>query len=343
MNVPKAFSEPVLRARMRVAPEDFRVEEFMPHTPSGEGEHAWLLLEKREANTDWLAQQLARIAGVRAGDVSYAGLKDRHAVTTQWFSVHLPGRDDPDWAASLPEGVRLIEAARHSRKLRRGALTGNRFVITLRDCEGEPSAVEARLAEIACRGVPNYFGSQRFGRDEANVDRARALFAGRLRERDRHRRGLWISAARSHLFNAVLARRVAEGNWDRVLPGEALILDGSHSFFVADAIDDTLLARLAAFDIHPSGPLWGRGDLPSQGEAAALERAAVDAERELADGLAAERLDQERRALRLRPQDLTWSWPEADLLQVTFSLPAGAYATTVLAEIGDIFDASSPG
>jgi tRNA pseudouridine13 synthase len=288
-------------------------------------------VEKREANTDWVARELARFAGVAPVAVSYAGRKDRHALTLQHFSVHLAGRDEPDWSAFSPVGVRVVASARHQRKLKRGALTGNRFALTVRDAQGDHGRAERRLKAIAAHGVPNYFGAQRFGHGGANVERARALFAGRRVKRAT--RSMLVSAARSHLFNAVLAERVRRGAWDDAMEGEVWCLAGSRSHFGPEPLTDTLRERLARGDIHPSGPLWGRGELPTQGEARHLEQAVADADVDLAAGLARVGLTQARRPLRLLPGGFDWHWPDDDVLLVRFGLPPGSYATSVIREL----------
>jgi tRNA pseudouridine13 synthase len=334
---PRAWGDPPIAAVMRAAPEDFIVDEVLGFAPDGEGEHALLQIRKRGANTEFVARALARHAGVRQGDVSYAGLKDRHAVTTQWFSVHLPGQPDPDWSALESDELRIITSARHSRKLRRGALRANRFRITLRDVAGDDDALAARLDLIAREGVPNGFGPQRFGRHGDNLARAAEMFAGG-RIRDRSLRGLYLSAARSFLFNEVLARRISERTWNVALPGDVMMLDGSHSHFHIDAVDTEIQRRVAAFDIHPTGPLWGRGTSPVSGASLALERSVIARHEEWCRGLEMAGLNHERRSLRLPVKAMSWLQPEAGTLQVGFELPAGAYATAVMREIvaGDV-------
>ncbi|MDR6935167.1 tRNA pseudouridine(13) synthase TruD [Luteibacter sp. 3190] len=329
--LPFAFGAPPLKGRLRSAPDDFFVEEVSGYEADGTGEHAFLVVEKRGANTEWVARELAKFAGVQAMNVGYAGMKDRHAVTRQVFTVHLPGKADPDWSAFPAEGVTILSSARHSRKIKRGALRGNRFVLVLREVEGDRDEAEGRLAAIAARGVPNYFGEQRFGLGGNNVAQAKAMFAGRRVDRDK--RSILLSAARSHIFNGVLAERVAAGRWDSPMDGEIWSLEGSRSWFGPEAFDATLAERLARFDIHPSGPLWGSGDTPAVGAAGELERAVAARDEDLAKGLAGARMDQERRALRLRPRDLAWRWLDDGALEVAFGLPAGAYATTVLREV----------
>jgi len=333
---PRAHGPSVLRARLRAAPEDFRVDEIDAFEASGQGEHLLLTVEKRGMNTAFAAKRLAEWAGIPEMGVSYAGLKDRHAVTTQRFTVHLPKKIAPDLAALESDDLRVRSSAWHARKLPRGALAGNRFVLTLRDATGDRGAIDARLRAIATRGVPNAFGEQRFGREGDNVANALAMFAGRRVKREQ--RTMLLSAARSALFNRVLDARVAADTWDRALEGEVWMLDGSRSVFGPEPFDEALAARLAAFDIHPTGPLWGKGELRTTGAALALEQQSLaDAESlALRAGLEAAGLKQERRALRLLPQDLQWEWRADDVLQLSFGLPPGAYATTVLAEVGDV-------
>jgi len=329
----RAGGRPRSRARVRARPEDFEVEEVLGYGLAGEGQHVWLRVRKTGLNTEWVAGRLAAVAGVRRREVGFAGLKDRQARAVQWFSVDLAGRPEPDWRALEGEGLELLEVRRHRRKLRRGALAGNRFRLRLTDCEGDRPAIEGALERIARAGVPNYFGPQRFGRAGANLLGAWSMLVGGEPVRDRHRRGLYLSAARSLLFNRVLSRRVAEGSWARALPGEAVMLDGSRSLFTADAPDAVLEARLAALDVHPSGPLWGRGASPARGEAAALEREALVGCAPWRDGLERAGLEHARRATRVRVRGLEWRFGSGDTLELAFDLPAGSYATSVVREI----------
>ncbi|MFC5576545.1 tRNA pseudouridine(13) synthase TruD [Lysobacter niabensis] len=335
-SLPRAHGDAVLSAAIRTTPEDFLVEELPGFEPSGSGEHLLLTIEKRGMNTVFAAKRLAQWARVPEMAVSYAGLKDRHAVTRQRFSVHLPKKVAPDIAALESDDFHVLEHAWHSRKLPRGALAGNRFVLLLRGVQADRDAIEQRLQAIALRGVPNYFGEQRFGRKGDNVEQALAMFAGRRVRREE--RTLLLSAARSELFNRVLAARVRAGNWDAGLEGEVWSLDGSRSVFGPEPYTDELARRLAVFDIHPSGPLWGRGELRSRDEAAAIEMRELAGDEALAlrAGLENAGLEQERRALRLRPGNLAWRWPDCGALELEFTLPPGAYATVVLAELGDM-------
>ncbi len=341
VELPRACGAAALTARLRARPEDFQVEEILGYDADGAGEHLLLWVEKRGANTDWVARELARFAGVAPVAIGYAGMKDRHAVTRQTFSVHLAGRPDPDWSCFPHAEVKVLAAVRHSRKLKRGALRGNRFVLLLREVQGDHAQAERVLQQMAARGVPNYFGEQRFGREGGNVAQARAMFAGRSvdgrsldgRRQDRNQRSLLLSAARSQIFNEVLAARVERDCWDTPLDGEVWCLAGSRSWFGPEPISDALVQRLARGDIHPSGPLWGQGEPPTQADAGKLEREIGAAHGDLVAGLAAARMDQERRPLRLLPASLRWHWLDDTVLELSFELPAGAYATVVLREL----------
>ncbi len=333
-------------ACFKTQPDDFIVEEQIPFSLSGEGEHCWLYLEKRLLNTDEVAQKLARFAGVKPLAVGYAGLKDKYAVTSQWFSVQMPGRETPDWRQLACSQIRVLDSTRHSRKLQRGALSHNTFRIRLREVRSPEQAdafdlLAARCEAIAAGGVPNYFGRQRFGRGLNNLDAAAAMFqpacenetSGRRKKQrlSRHQRSLYLSSARSWLFNHLLSMRIEQGNWNRRLPGDVFMLNGKTACFSDDG-DAALEQRLAQFEIHPTGVLWGEGDSLVRGEAAALEENVVNRFPVFRDGLVAARVKAQRRALRLRPAAMHFEQQAGDLM-VRFQLPAGAYATVVLDEL----------
>ncbi len=333
--LPLAFGAPLWnQARIRSTPEDFQVDELPAFEATGEGEHLLLEIRKRDANTLHVARRLAQWAGLPEMAVSYAGMKDRHAVTTQRFSVHLPRRVSPDVALLDDDEMQVVSSTWHNRKLQRGALAGNRFRLVLREVDADARAVDERLRQIAARGLPNWFGEQRFGRDGGNVPAALAMFGGRRMRKDQ--RSLLLSAARSALFNRVLAARVEQGCWDQPLDGEVWMLDGSRSVFGPEAWSDALAERLARFDIHPSGPLWGAGELRSTDAALALERDVLADEESIAlrAGLEDAGLKQERRALRLRPALMQHQWLDTATLELSFALPPGCYATAVLHELG---------
>ena len=334
-NLAYAFGGPAGKGRIRTAINDFIVDEALGFEPTGEGEHAFLQIEKRGENSERVAQRLARYAGVPKVAVGYAGMKDRNAITTQWFSVQLPGREAPDWRGIENEMIRVLRSCRHNRKLKKGALTGNRFRITVRGLTASHETVLQRLNSMAEQGVPNYFGPQRFGRDGQNVSKAIALFQGQ-RVRDRHRRGLYLSAARSYLFNRILSERVVLGSWNRALAGDAMMLNGTQRYFKTDVATEELRQRVESGDIHPTGPLWGTGDFDVSGAVSSLEIGIAERHEVLCRGLEEQGVAIARRSLRLPLSDFRWDFPEEGCLLLTFFLPTGGYATAVLRELIDL-------
>ncbi|MCZ8235613.1 MAG: tRNA pseudouridine(13) synthase TruD [Inhella sp.] len=307
---PPAYPPTGASATLKQFKEDFVVTELPLQPPSGAGEHLWLEVEKNGANTAFVAQQLAAAAGVKDWDVGYAGLKDRYALTRQGFSLYFPKGEAPDLTQLQHPEFRVLSQSRHLKKLRPGDLQGNRFRIVLRDVMGDRGAIEANLQAVAAQGVPNYFGPQRFGFEGGNVEQGRAMLAREIRVRNPKKKGLYLSAVRSFVFNEVLALRIQQRLWGQTLPGDMLDAAGL-----------------------PTGPLWGRGRVTSTDRAQALEHAVAERHASLCDGLEHAGLEQERRSLVARPADLAWEWPQADQLVLSFFLPAGTYATSVLAEI----------
>ncbi|NOZ11426.1 MAG: tRNA pseudouridine(13) synthase TruD [Gammaproteobacteria bacterium] len=328
-NLAYAWGRPEVQAAIRCTPEDFVVDEQLSFIPTGSGEHLLVQIEKRNTNTDWVIRQLAKLLSLPKVDIGYAGLKDRHALTRQWFSLRLPrDRESPLQQLEAPD-IRIVETRRHSRKLRPGALKANRFRISLRDIAVVPEALQARLQVIAKEGVPNYFGEQRFGIENRNLDWAVALFKGR-RVKNRHQRGLYFSAARSMLFNAVLSQRVEAGTWNKAQPGDVFILDGRRNVFYQDDVDDTVVERITDQAIHPTGPLWGRGPLPAS--IVEWERQVLEPLSDWCAGLEAAGLESARRSLRCPVKNFTWEWMDQQLI-LQFDLAAGSYATSVLREL----------
>ena len=334
----KANPNSTLTGTIRSTPEDFQVDEVQQFTPSGKGEHVWLHIKKTGENTDWVAGLLAKIANVPRKDVSYAGMKDRHAVTTQWFSVQMPGREAPDWKAQLPDSIVLLDEQRHDRKLKRGALKGNAFKLVIREFTGDEVELKDAVDRIIAQGAPNYFGKQRFGHFDSahgcglNIRKAKQWFKGEFKVKSRPKRSLYLSAARSWIFNHILSERVKNGTWNKAVQGDVFMLDGSKSCFSED-INNDIIQRLQDQKLHPTGALWGRGELGSQDEIAELENKISSEFKTLCEGLEKYGLKQERKALRLSVKDLNYTLSD-DVLCLTFSLPAGAYATSVLSEIG---------
>jgi tRNA pseudouridine13 synthase len=327
---PRAHGAPLGPARLKGSPEDFTVEEELGFVADGGTAHVLLKVRKREQDTLEVARALARIAKVLPREVGFAGLKDRLAVATQWFSV--PARPAAvDWLGQAGPGFEVLEAASHSRKLRRGALRGNSFRVVLRGLTADADALERRLAAIVARGVPNYFGPQRFGRDGSNLDALARWCGGGHLPRGREARAFVLSAGRALVFNAVLGRRVADGSWTTLLTGERVNLDGSNSWFVAAAIDTELRKRLVHLDVHPTGPLPGRAARPEDA-APAAERELLTEFARLAARLEEAGLEAARRPLRVMPRDFA-ATRAGPALALQFALPAGSFATAVVREI----------
>jgi len=336
LQTPYAHGEPLARGILRQSAEDYIVDEIPLLEPDGEGEHVWLKIRKRHTNTDFVAKQLQKLANVKSMAVSYAGMKDRHALTTQWFSVHLPTTEEPDWQSLASDEIDILEVKRHSRKLRRGTLLGNNFTIQVRDIDVDNDALMQRADAIKKSGVPNFFASQRFGHAGANLNKAQAMFCGDRRIK-RHQRSIYLSTARSLLFNYILAERVNAKNWNSLQVGDICLRTGRRGFFPVEALDGELLQRLASGEIHPTAPLWGQGELPTTDEIKSLEESLPIEFPSWCGGLEKAGLKMERRELRLVPSDFSIE-KNNDGVKLSFGLPAGCYATSILRELFDAKD-----
>lgn len=333
MNWARAYGAPECRGRIKVQPEDFQVDEQLSFEPSGTGDHVFLRIRKTGLNTDEVSKILARHGGVVRSAVGYAGMKDRHAVTSQWFSV--PSMDPITWDTGvLADGrVEVLEVTRHPKKLKKGALKGNRFQIIVRDVEGSTQTLADRAEKIRQTGFPNYFGPQRFGDRGQNLDRALAFFNQSYRPRGRHQRGLMFSTARSWLFNHVLQQRVSDGTWNQPLAGDVMVLSGTHQYFVPTEIGPDLLERIAHHDISPSGPMAGVGEVPVSLEADTIESQVYVQHHDFYHGLINAQVKHARRPLVVWPQDMTTDMLDANTLKLEFALPSGSYATSLIREL----------
>ncbi|XQU08026.1 tRNA pseudouridine(13) synthase TruD [Halomonas sp. LY9] len=316
----------------RAQPEDFIVDEQLDFTPEAHGEHLWLRLEKRNQTTLDVVRQLSRLCGVTPRDIGYSGMKDRVAVTRQWLSVHLPGRDAPtDLSASLAAlGVNVLDQARHPRKLKRGVHRTNHFTLRLSGDAVQSSDFMPRWEALCAQGVPNYFGHQRFGAGARNLQRAEVVLAKGWRKRD-DRQGMMLSTARSFLFNELLSARLQDGNWCQPVPGDTLMLDGTQSVFGIASVEESMVERAAVLDVHPTGMLWGVGDRAS-GQAGAYEAQLAAQHPALCEGLEKSGVKRGQRALRARliePQATV----EKDAVLLSFALPRGSFATAVIGEL----------
>lgn len=330
MRWPGLDPQPVLSGVYKARPEDFEVEEVLGFEPAGEGDHWLLRVEKRGLNTAQAADLLAAHARVPRLAVGFAGRKDRWAVAVQHFTVLAPRLREEDWLGLRLPGLRVLAARRHRRKLPRGAHRGNRFRVRLGAVCGAHGAIAERLERFAAEGFPNYFGAQRFGRGEANLEPA-IDFRGPARRW----REFSLSAARAALFNAILAQRIQSGTWNRLLPGDLAIHDGRGSFFrVTDPIAPELDRRCLEGLIHPSGALWGIGPTPAEGEPGRLETAVAALHPQWVERCERAGLRHDRRALRVLPRELGFSFDRPQGLTIECFLPRGSYMTVLLEALG---------
>lgn len=342
----KMPQKPILSAQYKATPKDFIVTEIMPiaNHLTNTGEHLWIFVEKIGVNTTHLVKLLAAAVQITPNDVGYSGLKDRQAVTYQWFSLRLPKTDDIAFIEktinnqlNANEKIAILSFAWHTKKLNRGTHTANQFCITLRQVVGDVWHIDDALSLIRTTGVPNYFGEQRFGHNHQNLTQAKSYFEKLLKTKNIKRKlnqkeSFLISAVRSHLFNLILQKRVENGTWNQAIDGDVFGLNGSHSLFLAD-IDDEIRHRIAIGDIHPTAPLFGiQGKLVASDTAHAIEQTIFDDERyaQLVQGLLKLGIRADRRALRAMLTELNWVWQDDGVLVLNFALPTGSFATSVL-------------
>lgn len=309
-------------------PQDFQVNELIRFEPEGQGDHLYLYVQKISANTEWVQKQLAKLAGVAAKEIGYAGLKDRHAVTRQWFSVYSP-HADIDFS-ELPEGISIVSQTRGQRKLKTPAVLGNEFKLKIYMPEIDKDVLEKRLVQIQKVGYPNFFGQQRFGFDGKNVEKLIGLAKGKRCKPQQ--RGIYISAGRSYLFNVMLNERVRENTWNQWIDGDVAILNATRSIFPVEEVDDEIQQRLKSFDVHPALPLYGSGEWPSTAKQRELESRVYAQHPDILHALEKLRVDIMPRASRVLPVDMHWAI-KASELDVQFTLTAGSFATTLLEQL----------
>jgi tRNA pseudouridine13 synthase len=320
---------PGVGGRIKEQIDDFEVEEIPAYEPCGHGDHLYLWIEKRDVGAEFFVRELAKRLGIRAGDIGTAGLKDRRAITRQWVSI--PAAADACVSRIDSENIRVLRTSSHTNKLRPGHLHGNRFRILIRGATGDPEPILDRIRQL---GLPNFYGPQRFGHEGETATLGMALLRReQTRVRNPFLKKLALSAAQSLLFNDCLNRRLADGLMRTVLPGEVLAKWPAGGMFVAHdpAIEQP---RLDNREVVPAGPMFGRKLFPAERVAAEREAAV------LADaGLTAESfagfgklLGGARRHNLVYVDDLS-AKSEQEGLRLTFSLPAGSYATVLLCEV----------
>ena len=337
----RQHGEPLATTELRRHNSDFKVFEIPPCLPEGEGEHLWLHIRKDGCNTDWVAEQLARLAGVHPKMVSYAGRKDRHAVCEQWFSVHLPGKSDIV-IESDSDAFQVLSQARHTRKLKTGALKGNRFEITLRPTSTETLPIveiEARLKQIEAKGVPNYFGEQRFGRDMSNLRQVERWNEGYPLPRSRNRRSMTISAARSWIFNCLLDARLRKKCTDQLVKGDYCKVVGRHSGFEVETLSDDLIRQQKNREIELALPLAGSG-LSCHYLAEFSGDSAESYIAQWCEKLINIQVSTDWRPAVLFVEEIQFVTNSDASLTLFFDLPPGAFATSVIREIVNVTDQS---
>lgn len=328
---PRVYGNLSATAVFKSTPEDFQVDELVGGEFTGDGEHILLHIEKRGVTTEEVVKSLSRLISKPAKLISYAGLKDRQALATQWLSVHAPGEIIPGIETLEAPGWRVINCARHNKKLRPGYLTGNRFKIRLREVTNADDLLK-RIEQIKLQGVPNYFGEQRFGREGGNLIKAEEMLLQNRKVKDRFLKGMYCSAARSWLFNLILSERVNQGSWNKAVTGDVMQLRGSNSIFCPEEINLEIEQRIHDKDISPATPLSGKGKNPASKEALEIINTIYSEKQPWLDGLTSHGLELAWRANILHVEDFEYT-TNNNTIDLSFVLPAGTYATTVLREL----------
>jgi tRNA pseudouridine13 synthase len=326
------YGKPVATGKLKQLPEHFIVKEVLGFTFTGKGEHLMVKIRKTGENTKYVANELAKFCGVKSKDISWAGLKDRHAITEQWLSVHLPKSDHLKFAlfeATHP-GVEILEMTRHNKKLRPGDLLGNSFQLIATEVT-DMEDVLARLEKVKLTGVPNYFGAQRFGHEGNNVTEARRWGRENVRTRDNTKRSFYLSAARSWIFNHIVSQRITEGYFTQPVDGD-ILLDQNGRTVNENVTSEENIQKVQNGDWSISAALAGDNQLPTSETALTLEQPQLDAEPDLMALIRGNRMRHERRAVELHPENLSWS-AEGDTLTLNFSLTSGSFATVIMREL----------
>lgn len=324
--------KPTATGKIKALPEHFQVNELLGYEFAGSGEHLMIHIRKTGENTSFVANELAKACGVKSKDVSWAGLKDRHAVTQQWLSVHLPKGETPDFSEFLAQypSIEILETTRHNKKLRPGELAGNHFTVTLSEVSDVESVLK-RLDSIAKTGVPNYFGSQRFGNQGNNLEEARRWGRDNVRTRNQNKRSLLLSAARSWIFNNIVSARIEKGLFNQLIDGDLVQIEGQQQL-VDSANKSMLEEQVSQGHAYITAALAGDNELPTRDDALSLEQPHLDEEPDLMALIRGNRMRHDRREISLKPQNLTWHSTE-DSVTLSFSLDSGCFATAIVREL----------
>lgn len=318
--------QPSASAKLKVQPEHFIVREKLGFEFAGEGEHLMLLVRKRGENTKFVANELAKTCGIQSKNVGWSGLKDRHAVTEQWLSFHMPKHEEVDFTTFLKQypHIQILDSTRHNKKLRPGDHQSNEFVVTLTEVDNV-DAVAEKLERVARHGVPNYFGEQRFGRNGNNLEEARRWGRENVRTRNQNKRSMYLSAARSWIFNQIVSKRIVNGGLEVAIEGDLVMVNDELVLINEDNIGLTSDYKITA-------ALAGDNDLPTHSAAKKLEQSVVDSEPDLMALIRGNRMRHDRRAVKLYPHNLKWELKESEVI-VSFELSSGSFATSVIREL----------
>jgi tRNA pseudouridine13 synthase len=306
---------------------DFKVHENLPIELTGSGEHLYLFIEKTNANTRYVVGELAAHFQVSDREIGYAGMKDRHGITCQWFSIYLTKAQHKDWQDISHPEFKVLEASLHNKKLKIGDLESNSFDITVREFEGDFAKVEERVVALNKSGFANYFGSQRFGNEGNTLEEAKQWLINGERVK-KSQEGLYISAIRSFLFNKILEKRVKQGSWNKILLGELAWNPANEGYMLVESVDDGLTPGLV-----PTIQLFGRDRFQARSEAADIEKEVFVDNDELCQLLLKRKVNADRRACFTRPVQLEAKQIDASTLVFSFTLDKGCYATVLLEQI----------
>lgn len=334
------YGKPECKAKLKAQPEHFVVKEVLGYSFTGSGEHLMVKIRKTGENTMFVANELARYCNVKSKDMGWAGLKDRHAVTEQWLSIHLAKEEDvPDFSAFEKQypSIQILEQSRHNKKLRPGDLTGNRFEITLSEVS-DVQSVEQRLESVISGGVPNYYGAQRFGRDGNNVSEAKRWGRDNVRTRNQNKRSMYLSTARSWIFNHIVSDRINQECFSTLLLGDIVMFDEGvtsdqkFSHAITESELPQYQQKLQAGEVFLTAALAGDNALPTELDALQLEQRVVDSEPDLMALIRGNRMRHDRRDTILKPVDLSYTTQD-DNVVLRFSLSSGSFATSIIREL----------
>ncbi len=325
------YGEIHLTGVIKSSAADFQVTEKLGFKPSGEGEHLFLYVEKNNLTTHQLIEQVARVTGLNCKNIGYAGLKDKHAITRQWISLHLPGAkckpEIPD-----TENYQVLESAWHDKKLRVGIHRSNSFDVVVREITGQSDDFETRIEKLSKHGFANYFGQQRFGQKQDNVEQALRVLNNRHKAKrlNRNKKSLYLSALRSELFNRILASRIGQGIWQQPVEGDVFMLAGSQSVF-SESLNHEILKRYSDKDIHSAISLFGTGESRLSARALDIEQQVIKQNPEIADTLIRNKIKRSFRANRALVSALQADFnAERTELRIRVELEKGFYLTTLL-------------